>query len=184
MLHQLNDMMALGKENAKMSIGNKIKQRREQLGMSQDELAKKLGYSSRSTVNKIEKGINDITQSKIIAFANALHVTPAYLMDWESNVIEEDKDLINNVLSLGDRFSDSVENMSNKELALKEFLNGIGYDLLKVKDTYHFISNRGSGQITEEKVNEMIKMIESILEPTAFKLNIELSKDSRSKIEV
>ncbi len=35
--------------------------------MSQEELATKLGYKSRSTINKIEMGKNDITQSKIIA---------------------------------------------------------------------------------------------------------------------
>lgn len=63
-----------------MGIGEKIKIRREYLGMSQEELAKKVGYKSRSTVNKIEKGINDITQSKIIAFANALDTTVDYLM--------------------------------------------------------------------------------------------------------
>lgn len=45
-----------------MGIGNRIKQRREYLGLSQEELARRLGYTSRSTVNKIEKGINDITQ--------------------------------------------------------------------------------------------------------------------------
>lgn len=66
-----------------MGIGIRIKQRREQLGLSQDELAKKLGYNSRSTINKIEKEINDITQSKIVAFADALETTPAFLMGWE-----------------------------------------------------------------------------------------------------
>lgn len=63
-----------------MELYNRIKKRREELGMSQDELAKKLGYKSRSTIAKIEKGENDITQSKIAAFANALHTTPGELM--------------------------------------------------------------------------------------------------------
>lgn len=66
-----------------MHIGDKIKKRRIELNMSQEELAKRLGYSSRSTINKIEKGINDITQSKIIEFAKALDTTISYLMDWE-----------------------------------------------------------------------------------------------------
>ena len=38
----------------------RIRRRREELGLSQDELAKKLGYKSRSSINKIEKGENDI----------------------------------------------------------------------------------------------------------------------------
>lgn len=67
-----------------MSILNeRIKQRREDLGMSQAELAELLGYSNRSTIAKIEKGTNDITQSKIEAFAKALRTTPAYLMGWD-----------------------------------------------------------------------------------------------------
>ena len=66
-----------------MGIGKRIKERREELGLSQEDLAIKLGYKSRSTINKIESGINDITQSKVIEFAKALNTTPAYLMGWE-----------------------------------------------------------------------------------------------------
>lgn len=65
-------------------IGSKIRQRREELGLTQEELATRLGYKSKSTINKIELGINDITQSKIIAFAEALDTTPGVLMEWES----------------------------------------------------------------------------------------------------
>lgn len=68
-----------------MGIGDKIREKRTLLGMSQDELAEKLGYKSRSSINKIEMGINDITQSKVIEFANALNTTPAFLMDWEND---------------------------------------------------------------------------------------------------
>lgn len=68
-----------------MELYNRIKIRREELGMSQEELAHKLGYKSRSTINKIEMGKNDITQSKIKAFAEALNCSPAYLMGWEDS---------------------------------------------------------------------------------------------------
>ena len=56
-----------------MELYKRIKARREKLGMSQEELATKLGYKSRSTINKIEMGKNDITQSKIIAFVIVYH---------------------------------------------------------------------------------------------------------------
>lgn len=65
-----------------MSIGNRIKNRREELGMSQEELAKKVGYKSRSSVNKIEIDGRGLPQNKIVAFADALETTPAYLMGW------------------------------------------------------------------------------------------------------
>lgn len=76
-------------------IGDRIKARRQQLNLSQEELAQKIGYKSRSTINKIELGINDITQSKVIAFAKALDTTPAYLMGW-TEVIEREKPAIEN----------------------------------------------------------------------------------------
>ena len=66
-----------------MNIGDRIKTRRVQLGLSQEELAAKLGYKSRSTINKIELGVNDITQSKVSSLAKARDTTPAYLMGWD-----------------------------------------------------------------------------------------------------
>lgn len=64
-------------------IGDRIKRLRIERDMTQDELAKKLDYKSRASINKIELGITDITQSKIAAFAEALQTTPAYLMGWD-----------------------------------------------------------------------------------------------------
>lgn len=65
-----------------MSIGDRIKSRRIELNMSQDELAKKLGYKSRSSINKIEKDGRNLPQDKIKALANILHTTPGYIMGW------------------------------------------------------------------------------------------------------
>ena len=61
-------------------IYQRIKMRREELGLSQEALAKRMGYKSKSSINKIEMGINDIPQSKVLAFARALNTTTAYLM--------------------------------------------------------------------------------------------------------
>lgn len=69
-----------------MSIGDRIKERRIELGITQEDLAKKMGYKSRSSINKIELGINDIPQSKIVKFAQILRVSPGYLMEWEPKI--------------------------------------------------------------------------------------------------
>lgn len=63
-------------------IGTRIKQLREERGWTQEELAVKLGYKSRSSVNKIELGQRNLTQSKIKAIADALGTTPMYIMGW------------------------------------------------------------------------------------------------------
>ena len=67
------------------TIGSRIRRRREELGMSQNELAQKLGYKSRSTINKIELDQRNLKQSKIMAIAEALSTTPAYIMGWEED---------------------------------------------------------------------------------------------------
>lgn len=68
-----------------MGIGKRIKARREELGLTQQELAERMGYKSKSAINKIEVGINDVSQKKIVAFAEALNTTIAYLMGWEGD---------------------------------------------------------------------------------------------------
>ncbi len=65
-----------------MTIGERIKDRREELGMTQEELAKKCGYKSRSSINKIELS-RDLPIRKVSLMAEALYTTPGYLMGWE-----------------------------------------------------------------------------------------------------
>lgn len=65
-----------------LDLYTNIKNRRIELGMSQDTLAKKVGYTSRSTIARIEKGEIDISRTKILAFAEALNTTPAELLGW------------------------------------------------------------------------------------------------------
>lgn len=68
-----------------MTLGDRIRLRREELRMSQEELATRLGYKSRSTIAKIESGENDLTQSKIVAFAEALSTTARWLLDYDDS---------------------------------------------------------------------------------------------------
>jgi len=48
---------------------------RKKEGLSQEEFAKKLGYSSKSTINKIEKGINDISYEKLVKLIEEYQLT-------------------------------------------------------------------------------------------------------------
>lgn len=64
-----------------MKCGEKIKYYREMIGMSQEELARKTGYAGRSAISRIESGLRDITQSKVIQFAHVLGVDPIELVD-------------------------------------------------------------------------------------------------------
>lgn len=70
-------------EKMKKEIGEKIKEKREKLNLSQEQLADKLGYKSKTSIHKVEQGMTDLPQSKIIEFAKALNTTPTYLMGLE-----------------------------------------------------------------------------------------------------
>lgn len=63
-------------------LGKKIKQRREELGLSQDELARMLGYKHKSSINKIELGAADVPRAKVPAFAKALGMTAIEFSGW------------------------------------------------------------------------------------------------------
>ena len=80
-----------------MESYERIRALRVQRGLSQEELAHKVGYRDRSSVAKVESGKVDLSRSKIILFANALGVTPADILgpDEEAPVItpEEQKQL-------------------------------------------------------------------------------------------
>ncbi len=68
-----------------MTLGEKIREARMKKGISQTELAKLLGYKSRSSINKIEVEGRDVPRSMIVKFAQVLGVTPSYLMGWDND---------------------------------------------------------------------------------------------------
>ena len=66
-------------------LSTRLRLRREELGLSQEELAQRMGYRSKSSITKLEKGINDIPQSKVEELAAALQTTPAYLLGLDTH---------------------------------------------------------------------------------------------------
>jgi len=74
--------MGTDAETNKM-IGRIIRRRRIELGLSQEELAERCGFKSKSSINKMESGVQGLPQSKIITVAKALETTPGYILGWE-----------------------------------------------------------------------------------------------------
>lgn len=110
------------------TIGSRIRNRREQLGLSQDELGKRLGYKSRSSINKIELDQRNLTQSKIKAIADALETTPEYIMGWKDTDQEtnletlksEVSDLTSTLESVKNHYGQSVADILELVLFLDE----------------------------------------------------------------
>ena len=79
-------------------IGENIRKLREKRGLSQEELATRMGYKSKSTINKIEQGVNDIPQNKIEKFAEVLDTSPAVLMGWIDEGTNKKNDVLANIV--------------------------------------------------------------------------------------
>ena len=109
-----------------MGIGDRIKQRRIELGMSQQELATAMGYTSKSTINKIELGKNDVSQSKVVKFSKVLNTTPSYLMDWdlddENNDVPDYSKENNEYIEIGQRIKKCRLNLNKSQLDLASSL--------------------------------------------------------------
>lgn len=65
-----------------IGIGVRIKECRLEIGMTQEELAHKMGYTSKSSISKVEKGQDNLSPSRIEMFAQALGVDPLRLTKW------------------------------------------------------------------------------------------------------
>lgn len=106
-----------------MNIGTRIKERRKELKISADELAKRLG-KDRSTIYRYEKGdIENLPLDILEPIADALETTPAYLLGWEK--IEKKADTISDVvlrMKTDSEFLSLVETLNKLD---SEKINGV-----------------------------------------------------------
>lgn len=127
-------------------FGGRVKRFRNERGLSQEELANLVGYTSeyaRSSINKIEAGKSDLPASKIHALAKALNVPISQLMGWadefdrsfdtkklqdEVNIIEQIQDVHGKIAS--EAFSMFLQLDKEDQL---ETLDYMGYKLSKDK---------------------------------------------------
>lgn len=72
-----------------LKLYENIKKLRKEAGWTQEELATRAGYTDRSSIAKIEKGVIDLPQSKIKQFADIFGTTPSHLMGWTDAGPEE-----------------------------------------------------------------------------------------------
>lgn len=79
------------KNNHRIKVGQRIKDRRKLLKMSADELGEKIG-KNRATVYRYENGdIENLPIEMLEPIAEALDTTPLYLMGWDSDKEETSK---------------------------------------------------------------------------------------------
>ena len=71
----------MNRKDAKKKYGENLRRLRNEKGLSQEELAKALGYTNRSSINKIEIGRSNIPTDKIARTAEVLGVSPLELFE-------------------------------------------------------------------------------------------------------
>ncbi len=149
-----------------MTIGQRIKVRREELNMSQEELAKRIGYKSRSSINKIELDLYSLQQSKIKAIADALDTTPSYIMGWDEEASRNE---------WASKFRDSVMQILNN--ADPADLEAAGISVQEIEEELS-----GSDSISLVTAcaiaDELGESLDSLLELSGVKTNILASSDS------
>ena len=115
---------------ANMTVATRIKDRRNELGWSQRELARRMGYKDNSTLARIEQGKVSIYQPKIVQFSEVLDVSVAYLMGWIEEETEKKNDILTDIIlkmRTDDTFMSVVENLykldNNKLETINQMLN-------------------------------------------------------------
>lgn len=101
-----------------MTIGERIKNRRMELGLSQEELAIRMGITNKSTVCKMESNQSDaVSMNSIKRYAKALNVTPAYLLgnSLDKPLLDKiDTEMLYYFVQLSDENKDLIMNLVKK----------------------------------------------------------------------
>lgn len=147
LLYSILSMFTLLKKELKMStVGERIRNKRLELGYTQENLAKKLGYKNRSSVNQMENSVG-LPLSKIERLAEALNVTPSYLMGWDINVNQN-----NNNYTTNNYYSGCGQHAINRNI--KVTINSKEYFF----ELIDYLRN-----MTDEQLLDMIKYAKYIL---------------------
>jgi len=101
---KMSEETAKQKAQYRKDFGSRVTLFRQRAGLTQEELAARLGYKSKTSINKIEMGKQDVSQSKITEFADALNVTVDEMMGWEQ---KEDKTSV--LIAVGDLETDLLK---------------------------------------------------------------------------
>lgn len=136
-----------------MTVGERIKQRRIELQLSQEALAKLAGYNDKTAISKLEHAGNEITLKQIKRIASALKVSNGYLLGWDGidGVIQESP-MLSALQNTGyDNIEFSVQVLKTKAL---EKLN-IEFEEISLIEKYRLLDDRGKRTVLETIEREL-----------------------------
>lgn len=74
-----------------MTVADRIRSRREELGMTQEDLALAIGRKDKSTITKIENSGDKVSLKNLEKIAKPLRTTVTYLMGFEDEIQSTDR---------------------------------------------------------------------------------------------
>ena len=134
-----------------MTIGERIKNRRNILGLTQDDVAKKIGVALQ-TIFKYENGIiSNIPVEKVEKLAKALQTTPEYLLGWETDFMDDDDaEIIEWAKKLP-----PYEKIPSKFKAIELLLVFCGFELKFCNNRYAIFYDDGFVEIPEDELEKI-----------------------------
>ena len=116
-----------------MDIGERIKKRRKELGLSAEQIAEKLGVSPATIYRYESNDIMNMRIDKLEPIAKVLRTTPAYLMGWdeakENNTDNQQRQPLSNYNNLDNtdqtKLVDYSEELVNSDKYKEEFILGV-----------------------------------------------------------
>jgi len=104
-----------------MTVGERIKKRRLELGLTQEELAERMGYKGKSSVSVAETKGDNVTTTKVKKFAAALDISYNYLIgDYDEDDGTLDTERLSKALKMYEAYEKSTpDNRTMVDLALK-----------------------------------------------------------------
>ena len=106
-----------------MTVADKIKELREKAGLSQEELAHKMGLKSRSSITRIEKSGDNVSLKDVERFSDYFGCSPLYLMGWDNDSLNEELEREQRCIDLYSRLDEEqqklVQNMMQAFLSKK-----------------------------------------------------------------
>lgn len=154
-----------------MTTGERIKERRIELGLSADRLAEKIGVS-RSTMFRYESGaIEKVPMENLIPIAHALNTTVKYLMGWETSKLAENP--------WSTRFQDSLKTIYNNTDTTDAHSACI--DLSKWEEIIHSSSALTLDECCEvcDEIGESLDSMLGLHKPDSTQINVFLTAEAQ-----
>ena len=141
-----------------MTVADRIRSRREELNISQEELARMIGNKDKSTISKIEKSGDNVTMKNINRIAEALNVTSQYLLGWEQEKEQLEKEIFKNVMDLcgldEEKDEDIIRDLQNKLISQSRTHNAIVNSINKIEEN--------AKPLASKALNDNMQIIENL----------------------